>query len=439
MKALSGYFEGPGGPYAAIVGIDWADQSHRVCLLCEGSAKEERMQIGSDPASVIKFARWLHARVGSGKVAVVSEQSRGSLIYALLDFAFIDLYAINPQAAAKYRKSLYPSGAKSDDIDAEGLMRMLFTHRDRMIRVRRNDPASARLDAYSRHRRGLVDQRVQRCNQLGSYLKQYYPQALPMLGDELFAPINLAFLSRWPCYAKLARTREDSLRRFYHGQGSRSTAAIQRRLEAFGASHPLSADPMLDEICAMKVHDCIAQLRLLNRQISQIDKQLHKHFHAHPDRAIFASFPGAGPAMAPRLAAAWGTQRERYDHVTQAQAYSGIAPITVQSGNTWRVFTRRFAPVFLKQTFHEWAGLSIQYSDWAKACYRLMRDRGKSQHEAKRALAFKWMRIMFRCWKARTCYDESLYIQALIRRRSPVVDKMVEMGLLSEKEKLLCA
>ena len=98
-----------------------------------------------------------------------------------------------------------------------------------------------------------------------------------------------------------------------------------------------------------------------------------------------------------------------------------------------------FAPVFLKQTFHEWAGLSIQYSDWAKACYRLMRDRGKSQHEAKRALAFKWMRIMFRCWKARTCYDESLYIQALIRRRSPVVDKMVEMGLLSEKEKLLCA
>ena len=64
MTALSGYFEGPGGPYAAYVGIDWADQSHRVCLLCEGSAKQERMQIGSDPASVIKFARWLQERFG---------------------------------------------------------------------------------------------------------------------------------------------------------------------------------------------------------------------------------------------------------------------------------------------------------------------------------------------------------------------------------------
>ncbi len=246
MTALSGYFEGPGGPYAAYVGIDWADQSHRVCLLCEGSAKQERMQIGSDPASVIKFARWLQERFGAGKVAVVSEQSSGSLVYALLDFSFIDLYAINPQAAAKFRKTLYPSGAKSDDIDAEGLMRMLFSHRDRMIRVRRNDVASARVDACSRHRRALVDQRVQRCNQLGSFLKQYYPQALPMLGDELFAPINLAFLSRWPCYHKLARTREDSLRRFYHAHRSRSTAAIQRPLQALRASRPLCGDDLLD-------------------------------------------------------------------------------------------------------------------------------------------------------------------------------------------------
>ena len=178
----------------------------------KGAAKRILKKIGSDPSSVWSFARGLQERFGCGKVAVVTEQSSGSLVYALQDFAFIELYAINPQAAAKLRKSLYPSGVKSDDIDAEGLMRMLFTHRDRMIRVRRKDPATARLDACNRHRRELVDQRVQQCNRLGSILKQYYPQALPMLGEDLFAPINLAFLSQWPCYQKLARTREGSLR-----------------------------------------------------------------------------------------------------------------------------------------------------------------------------------------------------------------------------------
>ena len=41
-------------------------------------------------------------------------------------------------------------------------------------------------------------------------------------------------------------------------------------------------------------------------------------------------------------------------------------------------------------------------------------------HAAVRALAFKWIRILFRCWKDRKPYDEQTYIASLRRRGSPL-------------------
>lgn len=39
-------------------------------------------------------------------------------------------------------------------------------------------------------------------------------------------------------------------------------------------------------------------------------------------------------------------------------------------------------------------------------------------HAALRALAFKWIRIIFRCWHERTPYDEAQYLEALRQRGS---------------------
>jgi hypothetical protein len=36
---------------------------------------------------------------------------------------------------------------------------------------------------------------------------------------------------------------------------------------------------------------------------------------------------------------------------------------------------------------------------WANQYYRRQREKGKSHHSAIRALAFKWIRIIWACWK----------------------------------------
>jgi hypothetical protein len=86
----------------------------------------------------------------------------------------------------------------------------------------------------------------------------------------------------------------------------------------------------------------------------------------------------------------------------ELQQLSGIAPVTVRSGQSYSVHWRLACPKFLRQTFQEFAAQSIPHSHWAKAYYDQQKHRGSSHHAALRALAYKWIRILFRCWQERT-------------------------------------
>jgi hypothetical protein len=140
------------------------------------------------------------------------------------------------------------------------------------------------------------------------------------------------------------------------------------------------------------------------------------------------SFPGAGPVLTPRLIAALGSQRDRYQTAHEVQCYSGIALVVAASGKQHWVHWRWACPIFLRQTFHEWALHSIAYSPWAREYYEEQRTKGKSRHMAIRALAFKWIRVLFRCWKDGKLYDELTYQRALAARRpKPHGDEAVEL------------
>jgi hypothetical protein len=128
--------------------------------------------------------------------------------------------------------------------------------------------------------------------------------------------------------------------------------------------------------------------------------------------------------LTPRLLAAFGEQRERFRHAAELQKYSGIAPVTERSGKKCWVHWHWQCPTFLRQTFVEWAAQTINKSFWAGADYRQQRAKGASYQAAVRALAFKWIRILYRCGQARTLYDESVYLNALRKRGSPLLGSL---------------
>ena len=174
----------------------------------------------------------------------------------------------------------------------------------------------------------------------------------------------------------------------------------------------------------MKVQALVTQIPLLTESIERYDQKIAALFDQHDDSTLFGSFPGAGPALAPRLLAAFGSNRGRFEFASEVQELSGIAPVTEKSGGGLWIHWRLACSKFLRQTFQEFAGRSILQSDWARAYYDLLRKRGKSHHAAVRALAYKWIRILFRCWKTRTPYDEAVYCNSLKTRRSPLAAEL---------------
>ena len=177
----------------------------------------------------------------------------------------------------------------------------------------------------------------------------------------------------------------------------------------------------------MQVEILIEQLRITIKALKRFDDEIAATANKLPDyNLLFSPLPGAAQVLAPRLLAAFGEDRQRYPQAAALQKYSGIAPVTKRSGKTTWVHWRWQCPTFVRQTFVDWAAQTINKSAWAGAYYRQQRAKGCSYQVAVRALAFKWIRILHRCWQDRTPYDESKYLEALRRKGSPLLKYLAE-------------
>jgi transposase len=406
---------------AAWVGLDWADENHALCLIDLGSMKHEASTVEQTPEALDAWATGLRQRLGGRLVGVCLEQRRGAVIYALMKYDFIVLYPLNPAKLASYREAMANSGAKDDPTDAE-LLAVYALHYHAHLHALKPDDAQTRLiRILVEDRRKAIAKRTQLTNELTDILKSYFPQALDLAGDVLHHLLACNFLRKWPSLEAVKGANLATIRKFYYAHNCRRSDVIEARLKLIQDAKPLTTDQAIIEAAILKVRMLVKLLRQLIDPIDEYDRRLEELMRDHADAPIFRSLPGAGPALAPRLLAAFGTDRDAFESADQVQTTSGIAPITKRSGKICIVRRRWACSKFLRQSFHEFAAQSIKFSTWAKAYYLQQKGRGLRHHAAVRALAFKWIRVIFRCWKSRTPYDEATYLASLHRRNSPLL------------------
>jgi transposase len=170
------------GPIAAWIGLDWADQQHVISLYDVASGQTETAQLRHSAEALQQWVANLRTRYGGARVAVVLEQARGSVWYALMSHDSLVLYPVNPESLANYRKTFFPSRAKNDPSDAALLQEMVRKNPERFRAWWPEDADTRALQLLTQHRRRLVDQKTALTNQLTSLLKGYYPQALDWAG-----------------------------------------------------------------------------------------------------------------------------------------------------------------------------------------------------------------------------------------------------------------
>ncbi len=411
--------------FTDFIGIDWSDTKHDVCIQ---SANGEEREFDVIPHQVERLDEWVHTlqrRFGS-PIAVAVELSKGPIVYALQKHDCFVIYPVNPTTLAEYRKAFTPSREKDDPTDAELALDLILLHPEHFKPLQPQSAAIRTLTTLVEQRRRLVDDRKRITNRLRDALKQYYPQTLEWF-EQIDTVLFCDFLTRWPTLTQVKRARQNTLKIFFHQHNMRFVHVLEARLASIKTATPLTRDEAVIVPYRLQVLVLVEQLRVALTAIQQFDEEIEKLAQQHVDYALFRALPGAGPSLAPRLLVAFGEQRERYPNAADLQKYAGVAPVTERSGKKCWVHWRLQCPTFLRQTFVEWAAQTINKSFWAGAYYRQQRAKGCTYQAAVRALAFKWIRILYRCWQTRTPYDESKYLKALERRGSPLLKQMGEM------------
>lgn len=401
----------------AWIGLDWGHRNHAFALQ-DSAGRTQEGSLQHTPEALHAWLGDMATRYNSQPVRLGLEGKGGAALPALLEYPWLQIYSINPVTSARFRKAFTPSGASDDLPDARILLELVRDHAAKLRPLQLQDPQTRQLDALTQARRDAVNRRTQVLNQLSSLLKSYYPQALHLV-EELDTDLAVEFLSRWPDLLALKKARPATVKSFYYAHNVRRPETVQQRLELIQKARLLSCDPILLDLGVRQLRLLLDQLKAFRKHIALFDQEIRRVFADHPEAPLFRDLPGAGPQLAPRLCAAFGTLRSAYPEAAALQKYAGVAPVREKSGQQLWTHWRWLAPKFLRQTFVEWAGQTVKYSAWAREYYRRMEAKGKTRQVILRALAFKWIRVLWKCWKERTPYNETRYLKQLAHRKSP--------------------
>lgn len=401
--------------YDLIVGIDRSDKEIEVVTV-DSSEHWSGQTVATEPVELHRWWRRLREQYQGSRIAVAFEQPARNLI-AFFEFEpDVTIYALNPSSIWAYRQSLRPSRAHTDKTDANCIARFIQNHHAELKAYVSPEPSARQIQSHCVSRRKLVDHRTGLTNRLQSILKHYFPEAIRLMHENIHRSMNLELLRKWPTAQSLKRARRSTLEKFFYAHGSRSAARLKTRLEIIERMEPLTQNPSIIEPCVMEMLCVVDQIEVLSHSILRYNQAIRKLMQSNEKSALFEQMPGAGPALAPRLFAAFSIYADNCKDAAAMASLVGMAPVTEQSGKVRRVYRRLRCDRFLAQSFHEWAAESWKHSRWARAYVRHHQAEGKHFHTIIRNLAVRWIRILYRLWKTGEYYDEERYIKILVSK-----------------------
>ena len=373
-------------------GLDWAVQTHAVCVIDTTGTVLERFEIAHDREGLAELMRRL-ARFGAS-VRIAIERPSGLIVDALVD-AGHQVFPIHPNAVKASRPRYRSHGAKSDASDAYLLADLLRTDGHRWNALAPQSDSIRALRALVRSRDDLVAARVAAANQLTSTLHSFWPGAGCIFAD-VASPIGLAFLRRYPSPGSAKRLNEAQLQGFcqrQHYSGRRSATELLARMHAAAAGH---VGEHTEQAMAQVVRSLVAVLEPIVAQIAELTRRIEQFMHALPDGLLLMSFPRAGQVCAAQILAELGDVRERFPSADRLAAEAGAVPVTYQSGKTRSVSFRWACNHRLRQAITCLADNSRHANDWARGLYQAARARGCDHTHAIRILARAWLRVIWR-------------------------------------------
>jgi transposase len=397
-------------------GFDWARDHHDVVVIDTSGTIVADFRIEHTAAG---WQLWRERLKDFPALALAIETSQGAAIEELLQ-SDCTVYPVNPKSAQRYRDRKVPSGNKTDRVDAWSLGDALRVDGHAWKPLAPQDPLTRELRLLCRDEVALIEERTALINQLQQALHEYYPAALEAFEDWT-KPAAWAFVEAFPSPEILVKAGRRKWQNFLQARKLYYSETNAKRLEIFARADHFAGPPAITRAKSRLAVTRARQLAVLQRQLDQYRQEIEKLFAEHPDHDLFGSLPGAGPKLAPRLLSEIGDNRDVFSDPQALQCYAGTAAVSYQSGKVHLVRLRRHCNKALRTAVHHWANLSRRSCPWAQTYYASLISNGKSHACALRCLGQRWLKILWKMWRTRTCYDAEFHQKNQLRHGSWVL------------------
>lgn len=397
------------------IGIDWSEEKHDVCILNEQGAILKEFMIGQNPSGHETLGREIdsfgiepaHCRVGL--------ETANNLVMDFLGSRPYTTYVIAPSQVSSSRGRFSSSGRRNDRSDARLLADMLRTDQHRFTPWRADGVKINQMKANLRLIDDLTQSITRYSNRLRASLLRAYPLALGLFND-LTTQISLQFLIDYPTQPDAQELSYTDFAVFCQRRRYSCPRLIPQRYAHLQRGVP---QPDTAVILAHQEQIPILAVLLLSfvQQKQQIIRRVQELFATHPDQHIFASLPGAGDLLAPKLLVMFGDHRDRFPAPSAIQTLAGTCPITIQSGKKKAIKFRRACNHEFRHTAQCFALTSVSQSTWAATYFGLAKSRGLANSHAYRCLANRWLAIIWTLWQREQPYDETYHLQQVRRHR----------------------
>lgn len=400
------------------IGIDWSEVKHDVCTLNETGDIVSEFIIPQSQAGYQQLSEVIAVWQSDAASCFVAIETAHNPLIEFLQQQPCTLFVLPPNMVASSRGRFGSSGRRNDRSDAHLIADICRTDQQRLTPFNRNGRQLEQIRSLLRLVDDLTQSITQYSNRLRSILLRAYPAAQGLFGG-LTTQLALRFLLAYPTQADAQAITLTQFRTF-----CRDYRYSHPRLIPKWFAH-LQRDVPLPEATTQTVYRATLLglaycLLILIQQKCQTIRQIQRIFKTHPDYLIFASIPGAGALLAPKLLAMFGDRRDQFPTPDAIQALAGTCPVTIQSGKKKSVRFRRGCNHEFRHTAHLLAVSSVSQSDWAATYFAKARSRGLAKAHAYRCLANRWLLIIWTIWQRHQPYDESYHLKQVQRHQLAV-------------------
>lgn len=401
-----------------LIGIDWSESKHDIEFMNEAGATLARLTIPHCPDGFLKFdLTRQQLGVLPNECLVALETAHNLLIDFLWARDYTQVYVVPPSVVKSSRGRFGSSGARTDASDAHLLADLLRTDRARLHPWHPDGLLVRQLRAKVSFVQHLTRQSVRLSNRLRAVLGRSYPTALHVFSD-LTTPIALEFIRTYPTPEQAETIPWPEFREFARQHRYPQPKKLTECFARLQHDQPAASAETIQVYQEEAVQLATLLLGVVQAKQTTL-RQVHQLFQQHPDRAIFASLPGAGDLLAPSLLAKFGDDRHRFPTPASIQALAGTCPVTDRSGKRKVIYFRQACDREFRHIAQQWARLSLAESAWAQGYFDQVRSHGQSDSHAFRCLANRWLAILWKLWQTRQPFDEAYHLKQRAMHSKP--------------------